>query len=69
MLAVRSGRKMAVSIPIDDDRPGRVDDFIDDLINVFADTPDNCRIQPHVVPLAIHITSRPHAGDDKKPII
>ena len=46
-----------------------MDDFIDDLINVFVDTPANCRIQPHVVPLAIHITSRPHAGDDSEPVI
>ena len=68
-LAVEPGRKMAVSIPIDENRPGRVDDFIDDLINVFVDTPVNCKLQPHVVPLAIHITSRPHAGDDKEPII
>ena len=37
----------------------RVDGFIDDLINVFADTPENCRMQPHVVPLAMHVTSRP----------
>ena len=68
-LTLGQGRKLAVLIPIDDERPGRVDDFIDDLINVFVDTPANCRIQPHVVPLAIHITSRPHAGDDSEPII
>jgi hypothetical protein len=58
---------MAVTIP-----PvitGRVDGFIDDLINVFLDTIDNCRRQPHVVPLAMFVTSRPHAGKDKEPIL
>jgi len=44
---------------------GRVDGFIDDLINVFLDTDRNCARQPHVVPLAVHVTSRPHAGDDE----
>jgi hypothetical protein len=39
-----------------------VDSFIDDLILVFLDTPENCLRCPHAVPLAIHVTSRPHAG-------
>ena len=60
---------MAVDIPLSGnsgDRVGRVDGFIDDLlINVFADTQANCRIQPQVVPLAMHVTSRPHAGVDQ----
>jgi hypothetical protein len=47
---------------------GRIDGFIDDLINVFPDTPENCARLPHVVPLAIHATSRPHAGDDAEPV-
>ena len=47
---------------------GRIDGFIDDLINVFPDTAENCARLPHVVPLAIHATSRPHAGDDLEPI-
>ncbi len=47
---------------------GRVDGFIDDLINVFINSPENCRRQPHVVPLAMHLTSRPHAGDDEEPV-
>jgi hypothetical protein len=58
---------MAVAIP-----PvitGRVDGFIDDLINVFPDTVENCRRQPHVVPLAMFVTSRPHAGPDREPIL
>ena len=49
-------------------RGGKVDGFIDDLINVFLDTPENCARQPHVVPLAMHVTSRPHAGDDDEPL-
>ena len=58
---------MAVLVP----RPGRggkVDGFIDDLINIFVDTPENCARQPHVVPLAMHVTSRPHAGDNEEPV-
>ncbi|KAI2509039.1 hypothetical protein MHU86_5415 [Fragilaria crotonensis] len=68
-VAIATGRRMAVEVPMPESGPvGRVDGFIDDLINVFLDTPENCRSQPHVVPLAIHVTSRPHAGDDKEPI-
>ena len=59
---------MAVSIPIGKKTDARVDGFIDDLINVFLDTSENCARQPQVVPLAMHVTSRPHAGDDKEPI-
>jgi hypothetical protein len=58
---------MAVTIP-----PvitGRVDGFIDDLINVFLDTFENCRRQAHVVPLAMFVTSRPHAGETQEPIL
>jgi hypothetical protein len=47
---------------------GRVDGYIDDLNNVFPDTEENCARLPHVVPLAIHATSRPHAGDDVEPV-
>jgi hypothetical protein len=60
-------RRMAVTLPMSK-AGGRVDGFIDDLINVFADTPENCRRQPHVVPLAMHVTSRPHAGDAHEPV-
>ena len=60
-------RRMAVVLPMSK-AGGRVDGFIDDLINVFADTPENCRRQPHVVPLAMHVTSRPHAGEAHEPV-
>ena len=66
---IAPGKRMAVQIPIPKSGPiGRVDGFIDDLINVFLDNDLNCRIQPHVVPLAMHVTSRPHAGDAQEPI-
>jgi hypothetical protein len=45
---------------------GRFDGFIDDLI--FTDTEEKCSRLPHVVPLTIHVTSRPHAGDDAEPV-
>ena len=63
------GKKMAVEIPLPSENVvARVDGFIDDLVNAFLDTPENCRRQPHVVPLAMHVTSRPHAGDANEPI-
>ncbi len=46
----------------------RVDGFIDDLIAVFLDTKTNRQKAPHAVPLAMHVTSRPHAGDTEEPI-
>ncbi|KAI2502043.1 hypothetical protein MHU86_12446 [Fragilaria crotonensis] len=66
-IGIAKARRMAVTVPMTK-AGGRVDGFIDDLINVFADTPENCRRQPHVVPLAMHVTSRPHAGDKQEPI-
>jgi hypothetical protein len=48
---------------------GRIDGFIDDLINVFPDTEENCSRLPHVVPLAIHATSRPHAKTIPSPLL
>jgi hypothetical protein len=44
---------------------GKVDDFIDDLIHVFSRILTNLDRAQHIVPLAIHITFRPHAGTDE----
>jgi hypothetical protein len=60
------GREMAVIVP--PLQTGKVDVFIDDLIDTFLDTPENLARKPHAVPLAMFITSRPHAGD-KEPIL
>ena len=54
---------MAVHVPTT--VTARSDSFIDDLIRVFLDTPWNRAREPHAVPLAIHVTSRPHAGPDE----
>jgi hypothetical protein len=51
---------MAVVVPVT--ITARTDGFIDNLMQVFLDTPDNLKRAPHAVPLAIHVTSRPHAG-------
>jgi hypothetical protein len=52
---------MTVSVPLL--VAGKVDMFIDDLIDVFPVLPENLARKPHhVVPLAMHVTSRPHAG-------
>jgi hypothetical protein len=58
-----TGRSLAVSIPTT--VTGRTDSFIDDLIHVFLDTEDNRATQPHVVPLAVFVSNRPHVGDDE----
>ena len=47
---------------------GKVDVFIDNLIDTFPDLPENLGRTPHADPLAMHVTSRPHAGD-KEPIL
>jgi hypothetical protein len=58
--------KMAVFIPPLES--GKVDVFVDDLIDAFPDSPENLARKPHVVPLAMHVTSRPHAGA-REPIL
>jgi hypothetical protein len=57
---------MAVNVP--PIQRGKVDGFIDDLIHVFWDTPSNIERLPHAVPLAMFVTSRPHAGDEAEPL-
>jgi hypothetical protein len=52
---------MAVQIPTT--VTARTDSFIDDLIRIFLDTPTNRAREPHAVPLAIHVTSRPHMSE------
>lgn len=58
-------QQAAVLVPIS--TTSRTDVFIDDLINTMLDTEENRKRVPHAVPLAIHVTSRPHAGE-KEPI-
>ena len=64
---ITKGKPLALKVPVRGANEGRVDCFIDDLIHVFLDTSENCQRQPHVVPLAMHLTSRSHAGT-KEPI-
>lgn len=47
---------------------GIVDGFIDDLISVFLDSPENRIRNTQAVPLAMHLMSRPHAGNDREPV-
>ena len=58
--------QMAVDIP--PINRGKVDGFIDDLIHVFWDDPSNNARMPHAVPLAMFVTSRPHAGEASEPL-
>jgi hypothetical protein len=60
---IAQAMSLAVSIPTT--VTARTDGCIDDLIRVFLDTATNREREPHAVPLAIHVTSRPHAGDSE----
>lgn len=60
---VAEAREIAVPIPTT--LNARFDCFIDDIIQVFLDSPENRRRQPAIVPLAVFATLRPHAGDDE----
>ena len=57
-------RKLAVDIPVDKST-SRTDCFIDDLIQVVLDTPDNLERDALAPPLAVHATTRPHAGAEE----
>jgi hypothetical protein len=56
-------RPMAVRVP--SITTGRVDVFVDDVIHVFPDIPGALARLPHVVPLAMELTSRTHAGPEE----
>ena len=58
--------QMAVRVP--PTKRGKVDGFIDDLIHVFWDTPSNLERLPHAIPLAMFVTSQPHAGEAAEPL-
>jgi hypothetical protein len=64
---IAMGREMAVLVS-QPARGGKVDGFIDDLIYFLIDTPENYARQSHVVPLAMHATSRPHEGESEEPV-
>jgi hypothetical protein len=59
-------KEMVVTIPTT--LSSRHNCFIDDMSQIFLDTPNNRRRMPGIVPLAVFATCRPHAGEDK-PII
>jgi hypothetical protein len=56
----------AVEVPVSLDV--RKDCFIDDIIVAFLGTERNLRREGHTVPLAAHVLSRPHAGDEAEPV-
>jgi hypothetical protein len=56
-------REMAVFIPPIES--GKAHVFIDDVIDTHFDSAENLARKPHVVPLPMHVTSRPHAGADE----
>jgi hypothetical protein len=62
-ITIAPASPLALDIPVRS--TARTDSFIDDLILVFLDTPRNRARCPQAVPLAIHVTSRPHAGESE----
>jgi hypothetical protein len=57
----RSARELAVPVPTT--LTSRCDCFIDNIMQVFLDSPDNRHRQPAILPPAVFATVRPHAGD------
>ena len=44
------------------------DCFIDDIIDCHLDTAENRLASAHIVQMAVHAMSRPHAGEDREPV-
>jgi hypothetical protein len=44
------------------------DCFMDDIIDCHLDTERNRERAPHIVQLAVHVMSRPHAGEQVEPV-
>jgi len=44
------------------------DCFIDDIIDCKLDTAASSKRLCHIVPMAVHVMGRPHAGDDLEPV-
>jgi hypothetical protein len=59
-ITVARAKEMAVTIPTT--LTARHDCFIDDVIQIFLDTPENRARMPRIAPLAVFVTCRPHAG-------
>ena len=57
---IGQARQLAVSIPTAS--LGRADCFIDDIVNVMLDRPDNVARQAAATPLTVFACTRPHAG-------
>jgi hypothetical protein len=62
-LEIAQAIPMAVHVPPIPE--GRADVFIDDVVCIFLDTPRNRLRSPQAGPLAMHVTSRPHAGKEE----
>jgi hypothetical protein len=62
-IPLTAGRPMAVQIPVT--LTGRSNCFIADIIKVFLAVPGECERQTQAVPLAVYVTTRPHAGDSE----
>jgi hypothetical protein len=61
-------RELSVGIPVTTE--GRSDCFVDDIIRVSLEQENQIEYekQTQTVPLAVHVTTRPHAGEDREPV-
>ena len=57
----------ALEVPIVG-RTSNRDCFIDDIIDCHLGTDENLARAPHLVQMAVHVMSRPHAGDEMEPV-
>ena len=57
----------ALEVPIAG-RTSNRDCFIDDIIDCHMGTDENLARAPHLVQMAVHVMSRPHAGDEMEPV-
>ncbi|NER25730.1 MAG: hypothetical protein F6J96_34575 [Symploca sp. SIO1C2] len=64
--AFREAIKPAFEVPLNS--TSKKDCFIDDVISVALELEKSLHRQCHVVPMAVHLLSRPHATDEKEPI-
>ena len=66
--ATQIGQAYLPALEVDTTSDSFRDCFIDDIIDCHLDTPRNRCRAAHIVQMAVHVMSRPHAGDDKEPV-
>jgi hypothetical protein len=65
---INPAKMPAFEVETGERRSSHRDCFIDDIIDCHLDTRENRIRSPHFVQMAVHVMSRPHAGDDVEPV-